>query len=234
MNPSRKELKMTTQHGGARVYGTAPINLGLVDLSPTEMMFWLYCPIKLPNSLDIVMPTNLAQFSPIVEACWEDAQDQWESRYVYLTAKTLWVTHENPGQRRGWHCDGFMTDDLNYIWYDSEPTVFAVPDQLVSFTQEHAQSLVEMEFIGEMTPPTTYPVKNLLRLDDKVLHRVGDFAGAGMRSFVKLSVSRHPFNLVGNSVNHELAPNWSYEKRSAERNPEVAKLDDHIPLPEGE
>lgn len=210
---------------GPKIYGTAPIDLGLVDLSPTEMMFWLYCPIKLHHAHDMIVPPNLEQFWPIVEACMEATDSQtWEARYVYLTAKTLWVTNDNPAQRRGWHCDGFMTDDLNFIWYDSEPTVFAVSERPLAFTQEHKAALEEMDRAGE-----TLPVKHLLRLDQTVLHRVGDFGEPGMRSFVKLSVSRHPFNLVGNSVNHALAPDWHYAQRSVTRNPEVARLDDHSP-----
>ena len=27
------------------IYGAPPVDLGLIDLSPVEMMFWLYCPI---------------------------------------------------------------------------------------------------------------------------------------------------------------------------------------------
>lgn len=215
----------------AKIYGTAPLDLGKIDISPAEMMFWLYCPIKMPGSTEIVMPSNLQQFFPIVEACMEECDSAtWRERYVYLTAKTLWVTHENPGQRRGWHCDGFMTDDLNYIWYDSEPTVFCVPEVRMSFTQEHKAALEEMDEAANWGPNITYPLKHLLRLDQTVLHRVGDFGAPGMRSFVKLSVSRHPFNLVGNSVNHALAPDWSYAHRLAERNPEVARVNDHAEI----
>jgi len=204
----------------------------LVNLSPTEMMFWLYAPIKDRSASQLIVPPNLQQFSPIIEACWEDCDSQvWFDRYVYLTAKTLWVTHENPAQRRGWHCDGFMTTDLNYIWYDREPTVFWEPPELVGITQEHKQALIEMDALGESGHNRTYPVKSLLRLDQTVLHRVGDFVAPGMRSFVKLSVSEHPFNLVGNSINHELRPDWHYAERSATRNPEVAPLVDHAEAP---
>lgn len=218
-----------------KIYGTAPIDVGLVDIAPSEMLFWLYCPIKLPNSLNIVVPPNLRQFADIIEACWQDCDDEtWHARYVYLTAKTIWVTNENPGQRRGWHADGFMTDDINYIWYDSEPTVFWAPSELRAFPQEHRASMLEMEHAAAVWPEAcrTYPVKHLLRLDQTVIHRVGDFEKSGMRSFVKLSVSRHPFNLVGNSINHELAPDWNYAQRSVERNPEVARMSDHEPAAE--
>lgn len=212
-----------------KLYGTPPINLGILDLAPKEMMFWLYCPIKLPGELGVTMPPNLGQYYPLVEACMLDAgEERWFSQYVYLTAKTLWVTPTSTGQRSGWHCDGFMTDDLNYIWSDREPTYFATVYPLINFTQEHKQALKEMDEIGEKQPITTYPLKSLLRLDQYVLHRVGDFTGEGMRAFVKLSVSRHPYNLVGNSINHALPPLGAYVNRSGERNPEIARLNDHV------
>lgn len=55
------------------IYGDPPIDLGLIDLSPSEMMFWQYCPIKLPSA-DLLcrLPANLKQFSAIVAAVFSD------------------------------------------------------------------------------------------------------------------------------------------------------------------
>ena len=64
----------------------------------------------------------------------------------------------------------------------------------------------------------TYPVKHLLRLDQTVLHKVATNIRPGVRTFVKISVSRHRYALRGNSINHELAPDWAYADRQAERN----------------
>lgn len=205
------------------LYGMPPRDLGLIDLSPTEMMFWLYCPIKLAGADICVVPDNLAGFMPIVYAVRRDlSADQWRSNFVYLTAKTLWVTHENPGNRRGWHSDGFMTDDLNYVWSDRDGTMFWTPDDLCFFTQDHGRSLEEMELVAELGPHKAYPDKHLLRLDQSVIHRVADFSTAGVRSFVKISVSRHRYNLVGNSVNHLLGLNWPMAERMPERNHPIA------------
>ncbi len=211
-----------------KIYGKEPGQLGVVDISPKEMMFWLYCPIKMRNTpyrgvrhlLDKV-PDNLHQFAPILERGLSAIQDDWlAERYVYLTAKTLWVTPDNPGNRPGWHSDGYMTDDLNLIWADTNPTLFWVPEQKVSFTQDHHASLAEMEAAAE--PDTahhrTYPDKTLLILDQGVIHRVADVTASGMRSFVKISISMERYNLVGNSINHLLSPDWDYFDRSAERN----------------
>lgn len=211
-----------------RIYGVEPMDLGVVDLSPREMMFWLYCPIKMRNTRykgigDVLAttPPNLHQFAPIIERALEVLQEDFLTpRYVYITAKTLWVSADNPGNRPGWHSDGFMTDDLNVIWSDCNPTLFWVPEKRVSFTQDCSISLAEMEELA--SPDTkhhvTYPNKSLLVLDQSVIHRVADVTKPGMRTFVKISISKDRYNLVGNSINHLLSPDWDYFERKEERN----------------
>lgn len=199
-------------------YGLPPTNLGTIDLAPVEMMFWLYCPIKMVGSSAMVIPENLQQFLPLLERVRDDCRNRWRESYVYLTAKTLWVTQDNPGNRPGWHSDGFMTDDLNYVWSDRDGTLFWVPEDMIDFTQDHEISLGEMGGIASFGPTIAYPDKSLLRLDETVIHRVNDFKSPGMRSFVKVSVSRHKYNLVGNSINHLLPNDWYFTPRAAERN----------------
>ncbi|WOF74182.1 hypothetical protein QMT40_001829 [Parvibaculaceae bacterium PLY_AMNH_Bact1] len=199
-------------------YGTAPEDLGLIDLSPTEMMYWLYCPIKLPRG-DLTVPANLRQFRPVVARVRQNlSQWAWDESYVYLTAKTLWVSQTEPGNRPGWHSDGFMTDDVNYVWSDSEGTLFWEPEELCMFSQDHVASLPEMEREAEGGPHKTYPDKHLLKLDERVIHRVPDFAEPRIRSFVKVSVSRHRYPLIGNSINHELNCDWDQVERAEDRN----------------
>ena len=202
------------------IYGAPPVDLGQIDLSPTEMMFWLYCPIKLPGQIGVTMPSNLERFGTLVDAVAADSK-KWKPSYVYITAKTLFATAENPGNRPGWHSDGFLTDDLNYIWCDANPTVFFESgEQRFAFVKDHLRSLGEMD---DLCQPNrlcwrTYPVKHLLRLDQTVLHKVNTKITPGVRTFVKISVSKHRYALRGNSINHTLAPNWSYQNRGSERN----------------
>ncbi|WP_439357737.1 hypothetical protein [Bradyrhizobium sp. DASA03007] len=201
------------------LYGTAPIDLGLIDLSPKEMMFWMYCPIKLPGQQMERCPANLRQFMPIIAAVDADLDnDRWVNSYVYLTAKTLWVSKDNPGNRPGWHSDGYMTDDFNYIWSDRCGTEFWQPNQLRPFSRDHHASLAEMEAAAAYEPQiVTYPDKHLLRLDEFVIHRVAENLTPGMRTFVKVSVSEHRYDLEGNSINH-VFPRWEYVPRGVERN----------------
>jgi len=216
-----------------KIYGTAPAALGIVDISPKEMMFWLYCPIKMRNvpysGVEKILestPPNLHQFSPIIKRALASILPDWlAASYVYITAKTLWVTPDNPGNRPGWHSDGFMTDDLNFIWSDRSPTLFWQPEKRVAFTQDHHASLAEMEAAAEsdVEHHVTYRDKSLLLLDQRVIHRVANVTKAGMRTFVKISVSKHRYNLVGNSINHLLSPDWDYVERIEERNHPIGR-----------
>ena len=202
------------------IYGAAPRDLGLVDLCPREMMFWLYCPVKLPGMTGLVYPPNLHQFYPLMKIVEADLREaQWRSSYVYITAKTLYTTPENPGNRPGWHSDGFLTDDINYIWCDANPTIFWEGGP-VSFSADHSAALAEMDAVAESDPSghRVYPIKHLLRLDQLVLHKVATDVRPGIRTFVKISVSTERYALTGNSINHGLAVDWKFEDRQAERN----------------
>ena len=200
-------------------YGNPPVNLGLIHLFPHEMMFWLYCPIKKPGPLDMIVPANLTQYNMLLERVFQDVGiARWRESYVYLTAKTLWVNPENPGNRPGWHSDGFMTDDLNYVWSDRDGTVFWEPTWRADFTQDHVASLAEMQQAASVGPTRTYPDKTLLRLDETVIHRIADFPDGRYRTFVKVSISTQKYNILGNSYNHMLPLGVGYFVRGKERN----------------
>lgn len=201
------------------IYGALPQDLGLIDLSPTEMMFWLYCPISTPREAT-VLPDNLVQFRPIIDRVITDDPDRYCDSYVYLTAKTLWVSGDYIGNRPGWHSDGFGTDDVNYVWADRAPTEFYRD----SFTlpEDCDAAMVIMDgraALAEMQRGlVTYPDKHLLKLTPAVIHRSPVHFAPGMRTFVKVSVSSERYNLVGNSVNHLLSETWPLLPRFPERN----------------
>lgn len=193
--------------------GSLPIDMGLIDISPKEMMFWMYCPIKVPYG-QIMLPDNLAQFKPIIEKVLEN--EYVGSSYMYITAKTLWVSGDYIGNRPGWHIDGFGTDDVNYIWCDRAPTEFIAGDFGISDDCE--QSMKDMEALAEKNESIFFKDKHLLRLDNTVIHRSPVMFAPGMRSFVKISVSKNVYNLEGNSVNHLLGDFIEYQPRNVERN----------------
>lgn len=215
-----------------KLCGNAPRVIAHVDLSPVEMMAWLYCPIKLPGNHEVPeYPDNLFQFDDIVYEVYKDLEKheplRWHRSYVYLTAKTLFATPENPGNRPGWHCDGYGSEDLNYIWADRNPTLFWVPEfGTTQYPDDHTLSMGQMTANAAAFPEylRTYPDKTLLRLDETVIHNVAPCLKPGWRTFVKVSVSSEKYLLAGNSINHELAPDWDYVPREENRNDPLTPL----------
>jgi hypothetical protein len=199
------------------IYGNLPEDLGEVELDPVEMMFWMYCPISTPGmGSSVELPDNLVQFAPIIERIVSYDYDEWSDNYVYLTAKTLWVSGDYIGNRPGWHADGFGTRDINYVWYDRAPTEFLEDD--FTLPADCTDAMAIMESRAASLPSTFYPSKHLLRLDQSVIHRCPVGFDAGMRTFVKVSLSADRYDLEGNSINHRLAERWALKPRQAERN----------------
>lgn len=200
------------------IYGALPEDLGLVDISPVEMMFWMYLPVSVAGSPLLHLPDNLSQFAPIMGRVFDDAGDRWRDQYVYLTAKTLWVEGSYIGNRPGWHSDGFGTDDVNYVWCDRAPTEFIEVPGGFTLPDDCADAMARMSRRATTSEIVTYPDKHLLKLTPAVIHRPPVAFAPGMRTFVKVSISKDRYNLEGNSVNHLLQERWPLIPREAERN----------------
>ena len=200
-------------------YGAAPIDLGPFPFNSDEMMLYLYLPISLAGSNDVVFPKRLTPALDIIEAVLKDIG--WSGRkenYIYLTAKTMFVDRMAPGNRPGWHADGYGSGgDLNYVWHSMNPTEFAVQD-FNDIPDHDFKSMQAMAAQIDKDKITTYPNGHLLRLDESVVHRVAPDAEQGMRSFIKISVSQHRYNLKGNSRNYELDYDWPMHDRALVRN----------------
>ena len=202
-------------------YGAAPTDLGYVDLSPSEMMVYLYLPIHMPGrDLDIRIPRNIEYLRPMIDMAVVNARSTLDlaHHYIYATVKTLFVTGSFSGNRPGLHADGYASGgDLNYLWYNMNPTQFAVQD-FHDIPTGDFESMEEMERQLKPERLVEYPYGHLLRLDESNLHRVNPLIEEGMRTFVKLSFSRHRFNLAGNSHNYLFDYEWEMHGRGVTRN----------------
>lgn len=188
------------------------------DLPTDEMLCWLYCPVSTPGFDGWALPANLAQFGPLLDAVWKRDEVRFVQEYVYLTAKTLYVTPSNPGNRPGWHSDGFGTNDINYIWYDRAPTQF-LSDEPFDLPDDCAAAMQTMERYATADKIIVFPPRWLLRLTPSCIHRSPVSFEPGMRTFLKVSISPDRYNLLGNSRNHSLpGTDWPLYPRQTERN----------------
>jgi len=202
-------------------YGELPTSLGIFKVECKEMMFYQYLPIKMPNSTQPIYEPRLKCFDKLIGAICCDyigefGLDNYVNSYVYLTAKFLYQMPNNSFNRMGWHSDGFLTDDINYIWSDKYPTIFN--DSNFKLTLDDNISLLEMKKQASPFNDVTYKENELLRLNQFNIHKVANVTDEGMRSFLKVSISKDKYDLIGNSHNYLLDYNWEMKERKQERN----------------
>lgn len=201
-----------------RPYGSRPEFIGHFPLAAEwhEVMRFLYLPVSMPG-LGIELPPQLSFMFDVLEYVAE-REDPKIQKYIYITAKLGHATPDNPINRPGWHADGFGTNDINYIWTDRWPTVFAIQD-FHDITDDHVKSMKRFEEQANPDRFRTYHDQTLLRLDSSVVHRAPEIpAPGGTRRFFKISVSPDKYNLLGNSHNFLFDYDWKMWSREEIRN----------------
>jgi len=203
------------------IYGKKPKLVTTINIKSNEMFFYQYLPIKLKGNTDIKNEDRLSQFNNLIGVACCDfiadyGLDRFVNSYVYLTAKHLFVKENKNFNREGWHSDGFMTDDINYIWSDKFPTDFVFGE--FNIIQDDTKSLIEFDLIGNNHENVNYPENALLRLDQFVIHKCADIYSSGLRQFVKISFSKDKYDLIGNSHNYLFDYNWEMRERKKDRN----------------
>lgn len=217
-------------------YGEAPVEIGYVDLSRTwtEFMHYLYLPIRIPSSDGghppvLRIPPRLEWLRPSVINAVRDAGHEAEylnDPYVYITARRGYATPGNPLNRPGWHCDDFGGTDLNYVWCNEFPTRILRSDYSLDISADDAQSMHDMRNLAELAEMPSVEglwidevrTDRLMRLTPYVIHDTPIITLSGMRSFFKISVSTHRYDLIGNSHNYMLDYDWPMTSRESLRN----------------
>lgn len=202
-------------------YGELPSPLGQIKIDCQEMMFYQYLPIKLENKPFCDYENRLNVFDDLIQKSIDDfilifGYEKFVGSNIYLTAKHQYQTPEKTFNRMGYHADGFLTDDINYIWSDKSPTVFNKSN--FNLTLDDVISMKEMEEQALKENEVTYPINTLLRLNQFNIHKVSENQEEGMRTFVKISFSKDKYDLIGNSHNYELDYNWEMKPRKQVRN----------------
>lgn len=202
-------------------YGELPKSLGTHIVDCNEMMFYQYLPIKMSGETKPIYEQRLRCFDDLIGVILCDfvgvfGLDRYVNSYVYLTAKRLYQAQNCSFNRTGWHSDGFMTDDINYIWSDCFPTIFNKSN--FDLTMNDLDSMKDMENQAMTSNNVVYSDNELLRLDQFNIHRVSEIAEPKMRTFVKVSISKDKYDLIGNSHNYLIDYKWEMRERSNQRN----------------
>jgi hypothetical protein len=208
-------------------YGELPVNLGTYLVDCPELMYYLYLPIKLSGATELKYEERLHFINSLMGTICCDfvgnyGLNKYVESYVYLTVKKMWQTPKSLLNRDGYHSDGFLSEDINYIWSNKSPTIFN--STAFKLTLDDKQSMLEMKSQARTENEVTYPENSLLRLNQFNIHKVNEGDYVGWRTFVKVSFSLDKYNLIGNSKNYLLDYNWDMVERNIERNiPSVKK-----------
>lgn len=218
-----------------KIYGSEPIEIASdITVNNNEMYFYQYLPIKLAGTADsITLPPQLSRLCYMIDKIVKDFQTnvlrpkygvtykslkEYIDHYIYVTAKSLYVKSGDNLNRMGWHCDGFMSEDINYIWCDCIPTEYVTGD--FALIQDHRESIEHMNRLLYKSEPLKCKPNSIYRLDETVIHRCdyNHSKDAVLRHFVKVSFSKEKYNLKGNSHNYLLEYDWEMKDRESSRN----------------
>jgi hypothetical protein len=203
------------------IYGSLPKYLGLHEIQCDEMLFYQYLPIKLKSQRGLFIEERLKCFEDLIgnvccDFVGEFGLDRFVDSYIYLTAKKMYQVGGTSFNRMGYHSDGFLTDDINYVWCDKNPSVFNFSP--FKLTLNDKVSMQEMEDQANEEAIEIYPENSLLRLDQFNIHKVSETKKLTLRTFVKVSFSLDKYDLKGNSKNYLLDYDWVMLERKIERN----------------
>lgn len=209
-------------------YGSKPVLVGDFPISLSEVMYYLYLPVKLLDS-DVRLPPNVEVCRPLIAAALEYGVEDGRNvlgEYVYLSARKGWASPDNPLNRPGWHCDGFGTDDLNFVWWSGPGTRFAV-QKFHGIDESHISSLAQFEKQVDERKVIKCKARGLYAIDPYCVHATPIIQAPGcMRQYIKVSLSRHQYNLENNSRNYLFDYSWPLHSRDVIRNdPHKAQLD---------
>lgn len=180
--------------------GTLILGLPLQQL---EFCNFTYLCIKEPFG-DIRIPENLeGVLKPIVKSVMESSSVLAED-YLYVSVKKSHVAPYTCNMRSGFHVDGFLSNDRNWIYSDSLPTQVAIGQFDVK--ADHEESLLQFRDQATHKPKEILKPYTLYPLDHECVHApvVNGSGETIVRTFIKVIASTEKFNGYGNAWNYLL------------------------------
>lgn len=194
-----------------------------MDVSNLEYCNVVSMCIKEPNDM-VKVPENLQDISNVIIPVCISMDDEllWhmEEMYCYLTVKKMYVQPYSAGNRAGLHIDGFLSDQYNFIWFDSIPTCVSVGDYLL--TPDHEISIKEMEQQAEENEYDSLMLdrNTLYALTQETVHEVSENYTEEpiLRTFIKVTFTRDKWNAIGNAWNYRIPHIRPDKQRAGHRN----------------
>lgn len=207
------------------IHSTIPKGINAeYDVESLEFCNIVYMCIKQAGSSEYSIPDNLKELvdsviSDIYTLSPELYDNDW-TKYCYLTVKKMYVQPNSYGNREGFHIDGFLSDQENFIWSDCEGTPTEVSIGKFELSNSHETSLTEMMVQASYNFTEQLKPFNLYDMNQSIVHRPTKNLNseAVLRTFIKVTYSKELFNCVGNAWNYKLPHIKPTVKRNQSRN----------------
>lgn len=207
------------------IHSTIPKGINAeYDVESLEFCNVVYMCIKQAGISEYSIPDNLKELvdsviSDIYTLSPELYDNDW-TKYCYLTIKKMYVQPNSFGNREGFHIDGFLSDQENFIWSDCEATPTEVSIGKFELSNNHETSLTEMMVQASYNFTEQLKSFNLYDMNQSIVHRPTKNLNneAILRTFIKVTYSKELFNCVGNAWNYKLPHIKPTVKRNQSRN----------------
>lgn len=207
------------------VHSTIPKGLYTkYDTEGLEFCNIVYMCIKQAGNSEYSVPDNLKELvDSVISDIYTLSPELYNNdctKYCYLTVKKMYVQPNSYGNREGFHIDGFLSDQENYIWSDCEATPTEVSIGEFRLTEDHNKSLDEMVLQTSYNFTEQLKPFHLYDMNQSIVHRpTKNFTKeAVLRTFIKITYSKELFNCVGNAWNYKLPNIKPKVKRNQDRN----------------
>lgn len=218
---------MSTTVGDVRMEVLSCIPKGVIanyDTSRLEFCNIVYMCIKDIDSSEYQVPDNIyslvsSVISDIYKLSPSLYNDDW-TKYCYLTIKKMYIQPNSYGNREGFHIDGFLSDQQNFIWSDCEATPTEVALGNFMLSDDHEKSLDEMTLQASNMIKQTLSTNVLYDMNQSCVHKPSNNRAdkAVLRTFIKVTYSKDLFNCYGNAWNYKLPHIKPSTQRSDIRN----------------
>ena len=156
---------------------TIPESIGEYYFNSKEYCQYLYLPVMFAGDPEIYLEPRLEFLRGMINDTVNDYitnnySGQFNDEYIYLTIKQTFIPKDTHHNRPEFHSDGFLTDDVNYIYFDKYPTEFMIGnfnvpkhDELSMVEFNRIEKLIEQnKMIGYLHRPEPFNLYDLIRI----------------------------------------------------------------------
>lgn len=213
-------------------YSAPPPDVGkiLLDLSNTDGLRVLRCPIKIAGNPNFVLPQELISLKPLIRHVSEIVAykypEVFHNFWCHVSFEKTYVEANKTQRVPGWHVDGFQgvrvprhRIEHSWLWTDGPMTEFCIQPFFIEHLHPGRHDIFS-EFTKQAKECNAYKgiSNHVYLIDPYVVHRSPIILESMTRSFVRITFTETELLDPMNTVNLSLECEQNYPNRIDARN----------------